>query len=304
MSRSESARFPVTVTRLPVTRCEICGRTLAHQPGRASAVLTEHYRRMHPEALTDAADGDLPGNGVSPPEPAGYAAVTCAAADVSMSTVTLALTPVAAVTLPPAPGSSDGPVGIAALISWLLTASIGVYMLRTWIARGGLARQRATGVGVPPQVVFGHASMALTGLVVWVIYLSSGWHPLAWLGLVLVGTAITFGICTVTLWTPYPIRAEPGAAEDARFAAVSPVKTPARPDVTAGPAAAAAETAAAAEQPDAFTVTDEMIARLLAEPHGPSRRRTLHLLPLIPAVHGFAAMATFLLAATAAIGVR
>jgi hypothetical protein len=218
-----------------------------------------------------------------------------------MTTVTLALTPVAAVALPPAPGSSDGPVGIAALISWLLTASIGVYMLRTWIARGGLARQRATGVGVPPQVVFSHASMAAGGLVVWVIYLTSGWHPLAWLGLVLVGTAITFGICTVTLWTPYPIRAEPGAAEDAQFAAVSPVKTPARPDVTYGTAAAAA---AEAEQPDAFTVTDEMIARLLAEPHGSSRRRTLHLLPLIPAIHGFAAMATFLLAATAAIGVR
>jgi hypothetical protein len=217
-----------------------------------------------------------------------------------MTTVTLALTPLTSATLPPAPGSSDGPVGIAALISWLLTASIGVYMLRTWIARGGLARQRATGVGVPPQMVFGHASVALTGLAVWVIYLSSGWHPLAWLGVVLVGTAITLGICTVTLWTPYPIRAEPEAGEDAQFAAVTQVKTPARPDVTVGTAAAAAE----AEQPGAFTVTDEMIARLLAEPHGPNRRRTLHLLPLIPAVHGFAAMATFLLAATAAIGVR
>jgi len=55
MSRSESHRFPVTVTRLPVTRCEVCGRTLAHRPGQASAVLTEHYHRMHPDALTGAA---------------------------------------------------------------------------------------------------------------------------------------------------------------------------------------------------------------------------------------------------------
>jgi manganese efflux pump family protein len=217
-----------------------------------------------------------------------------------MTTVTLALAPVASVTLPPPSGSSGGPFGIAALISWLLTAGIGGYMLRTWVARGGLARQRATGVGVPPQVVFGHASAALTGLAVWVIYLSSGWHPLAWIGVVLVGTAITLGICTVTLWTPYPIRAEPAGGGDAQFAAVSQVKTPARPDVTVGTAAAAAE----AEQPDPFTVTDEMIARLLAEPHGVSRRRRLHLLPLIPAIHGFAAMATFLLATTTAIGVR
>lgn len=51
MSTSATRRFPVTVSRLPVTRCQICKRTLAHQPGEASTVLTEHYRRTHPEAL-------------------------------------------------------------------------------------------------------------------------------------------------------------------------------------------------------------------------------------------------------------
>jgi hypothetical protein len=56
MSRSDSSRFPVTVKRLPLTRCEICGRTLAYRPGQASAVLTEHYHRMHPDALSDAAE--------------------------------------------------------------------------------------------------------------------------------------------------------------------------------------------------------------------------------------------------------
>jgi len=56
MSRPDSVRFPVTVTRLPLTRCEICGRTLAYQPGQASAVLTKHYLRMHPDALTEAAE--------------------------------------------------------------------------------------------------------------------------------------------------------------------------------------------------------------------------------------------------------
>jgi hypothetical protein len=50
----------VTVTRLPLTRCEICGRTLAYQPGQASAVLTKHYYRMHPEALTEAAEATGP----------------------------------------------------------------------------------------------------------------------------------------------------------------------------------------------------------------------------------------------------
>jgi|ERR1700736_5551494 hypothetical protein len=53
--------------------------------------------------------------------------------------------------------ASGRPLAIAAVITWVLTASIGVYMLRTWVARGGLHRQRTTGVGVPPVLVFGHA---------------------------------------------------------------------------------------------------------------------------------------------------
>jgi hypothetical protein len=51
MGNSSSRRFPVTVTQLPVTRCEICQRTVAYRPGTLSEALTEHYRRAHPEAL-------------------------------------------------------------------------------------------------------------------------------------------------------------------------------------------------------------------------------------------------------------
>ncbi len=51
MSNSRSRRFPVTVTQLPVTRCQICQRTIAYRPGNLSAVLTEHYRQAHPETL-------------------------------------------------------------------------------------------------------------------------------------------------------------------------------------------------------------------------------------------------------------
>ena len=43
MSKSSSRRFPVTVTHLPVTRCQICRRTVAYRPGSLSEVLTGHY---------------------------------------------------------------------------------------------------------------------------------------------------------------------------------------------------------------------------------------------------------------------
>ena len=51
MSKSNRTRFPVTVTRLPVVRCQICQRTVAYRLGTLTEVLTEHYRRAHPEAL-------------------------------------------------------------------------------------------------------------------------------------------------------------------------------------------------------------------------------------------------------------
>ena len=51
MSKSPSRRFPVAVTQLPVTRCQICHRTVAYRAGHLTEVLTEHYRRAHPEAF-------------------------------------------------------------------------------------------------------------------------------------------------------------------------------------------------------------------------------------------------------------
>jgi hypothetical protein len=51
-SRSARRTFPVTVRQLPVVRCEICGRTLAHQTGRANEILTAHYSREHPVVTT------------------------------------------------------------------------------------------------------------------------------------------------------------------------------------------------------------------------------------------------------------
>ncbi len=52
MSSSGSAsRQPVEVSYLPVVRCAICRRTVAHRPGEASAVLTKHYERAHPEIV-------------------------------------------------------------------------------------------------------------------------------------------------------------------------------------------------------------------------------------------------------------
>jgi hypothetical protein len=51
VSNSDPSRYPVTVSRLPLVRCAVCRRTVAHRPGQASIVLTEHYERAHPDLV-------------------------------------------------------------------------------------------------------------------------------------------------------------------------------------------------------------------------------------------------------------
>lgn len=45
---------PVTVTRQPVTRCDLCGNPVTYEAGKASEVLTAHYNQKHLEDLADA----------------------------------------------------------------------------------------------------------------------------------------------------------------------------------------------------------------------------------------------------------
>jgi hypothetical protein len=167
----------------------------------------------------------------------------------------------------------------AALISWIVTASLGAFMLRTWLARGGLGRERAKAGGLPPPLIFGHAAAALTGLLVWIAFVASGARPLAWAAVALLMVAVGLGLCTVTLWTPYPAR-KPGERRE-----------PAAADAPRPP-----------DQPE-FEVTDEMIARLLTDPVPAPRHRPIRPNPavLVPVAHGFAAIATFALAVLSAI---
>jgi hypothetical protein len=51
MNNSTSSGHPVTVSHLPLVRCAVCRRTVAHRPVEASAVLTSHYEKAHPEIV-------------------------------------------------------------------------------------------------------------------------------------------------------------------------------------------------------------------------------------------------------------
>jgi hypothetical protein len=175
----------------------------------------------------------------------------------------------------------------ATFISWLLTASLGAYMLRTWLKRGGLSRERARPGGLPPQLIFGHAALAIIGLLIWIGYVAAGTRALAWTAVGLLMVTVGLGLSTVTLWTPYPAR-KPG---ERRTPAPWDEPVVVIPDT---PAAAAGEPS---DPPD-FEITDEMIARLLEDSYSAGGHRPIRPNPavLIPIAHGFAALGTFVLA--------
>ena len=71
-----------------------------------------------------------------------------------------------------APSAHTGALGLATLLSWLFTASLGAYMLRSLISHGALRRQRSVRDGLSPRVLYGHFGLALTGLVMWAAFLA------------------------------------------------------------------------------------------------------------------------------------
>jgi hypothetical protein len=206
-----------------------------------------------------------------------------------------------------APAQNRG-LAIATLITWLLTASIGGYMLHTWIVRGGLNRQRASGDGFPRVVIFGHVTLASTGLAVWACYLLTNWAALAWTAVGLLTLVAGLGISTVTLFTPYPARAA--------LAGAGPAAGPADPAQAAGvtedvPVQVAAEkisdevlARALTDDVLASKLVDDMLATLLDEPPGSARKPQWHVTALIPAFHGALAITTILLAVVTAASTR
>jgi hypothetical protein len=241
-----------------------------------------------------------------------------------------------------APSAHIGALAIATLLSWLCTAAIGAYMLRSLVIHGALRRQRSVRDGLSPRVLYGHFSLALSGLVVWAVFLATGWGPLSWAAVVLLAPAIGLGICTVTLWTPYPRpawepageaapppagpppggpapagpepagpaqRGQPGQPEPGRHAGGpggrrAGLFPPPADDAVRGRVTDATLARALTDQALAARLIDEVIASLPADGTKRDRKPRVYPVAVIPLGHGLGAMATFVMAVITAIGAR
>jgi hypothetical protein len=201
-------------------------------------------------------------------------------------------------------------LALATLIAWLIAGAAGVYMFRTWLSRGGLRRQRSHRDGLPPTVIFTHFGLGAIGFVAWVGYLVTGWDALAWSAVVLLMPGIGLGICTVTLWTPYPTLPAPDTSRPASYIeprgagpATGMLASPPE-DAIGGQLSNEALAKTLSNEVLTGRLINDMLAGLPHEQPPPKRRSRGHLAPLIPAGHGLAAMATFLLAVITAISAR
>ena len=209
-----------------------------------------------------------------------------------------------------ASSAHGGALGLATLVSWVFTASFGAYMLRSLVAHGALRRQRSVRDGLSPRVLYGHFSLALTGLVTWAAFLASGWIPLSWVAVALLAPAIGLGICTVTLWTPYPRPAgEPGQAPgsyDGRRVGdpPSPALSPPAHDPVRGRVTDKTLARALTDEALAARLVDEVIDSLPADGSRPPRKPRVYPAAVIPLGHGLGAIATFVMAVVTAVSIR
>ncbi|MCA1835371.1 MAG: hypothetical protein LC721_03130 [Actinobacteria bacterium] len=91
-------------------------------------------------------------------------------------------------------------MGIAALITWLLTAAGGFVLLGTWIAKGGARPPRTS--KFPPALILGHFALAVAGLVIWIIYLISDSKALAWTAFIVLLPVALLGFVMLARWIP------------------------------------------------------------------------------------------------------
>ena len=91
-------------------------------------------------------------------------------------------------------------MSIAALVTWIITAGFGFFMLIRWATRGGVRKVEGAETHLPPVRVFTHFGLAAAGLIVWIIYLVTGAPLLAWIAVAALVIVATIGVVMVRQW--------------------------------------------------------------------------------------------------------
>ena len=90
----------------------------------------------------------------------------------------------------------------AALITWFLTALLGLYMFTIWLIEDD-GRQDGTGYRrLRAPVVFSHVGLAVVALVIWLLHLYIDLGRLDWVPIGLLVIVAVLGVTMFTRWVP------------------------------------------------------------------------------------------------------
>src|ERR1022692_1628040 len=107
---------------------------------------------------------------------------------------------------------------VIALITWIVTALAGLYLLAIWLIEYYPYFLRAAATRLPVPVISGHVLLALAGLAVWIIYLLTDEDVFAFATLAVLAFVATFGLTMAVRWIGI-YRASPTRPPVASFAA-------------------------------------------------------------------------------------
>jgi len=89
---------------------------------------------------------------------------------------------------------------VVALITWIVTALGGLYLLAIWLIEYDPDFQRAAATRLPVPVISAHVLFAVGGLVDWLMYLITDKDIYAWSTIAILAFVATFGLTMAIRW--------------------------------------------------------------------------------------------------------
>src|SRR5947207_13251404 len=91
-------------------------------------------------------------------------------------------------------------MGVAALISWFVTAFVGLYLVAVWLIENDVSEPGTVRSRLPGPVILGHVLLALSGLVAWVVHLLFGSASWGWAAVGMLAGIAALGLTMFTRW--------------------------------------------------------------------------------------------------------